>query len=546
MRKEDEMKKTGRVLLIGVCVVGVLMSFGVVGAAERLLTTNWSWPTYIDPAVGSDFSSSTALVNLYDTLVYPDIEGDALPHVAESWEASADGLTWTFRLRSGVKFHDGSELTAEDVKFSMDRLTTIGEGYGFLFVGKIASTEARDKTTVVFNMKEPFGPFLTTLFRLYILNKDLVMANIKKPGPYGDMGDYGREYLLTHDAGSGPYMVKDFHLEEYLLMAQNPNYWQPIDSQAPDEFKMIATTEPVTIRTMMSRRELEITDAWQPTESLQALDAIEGVEISKYYPGNEHYFMLHTKKPPTDDIHFRKAMAWAFDYKTEVEKIWPDSPQSRGPVPQTLPGHDPTVFQYHRDLDKAREELKKSKYADQLDKYPVEIHWVSVPADNEKEALLLMSNLADIGIQCKVVKVPWMSIVEEMANIETSPNVVGVFVAPHYPEGGSMLESRYKSESVATWEQNEWLQDAKFDQMIEDAIATVDQKERFAKYGKIQHYIVDLCPSLFLFDQVEKHGYQATYIDWPASGGESIPIMGYNFAARFIKVYPEKRAKLLK
>jgi len=540
------MKKTVRILLISLCVVGILVSLGVAGAAERNLRTNWSWPTYIDPAVGSDFSSSTALVNLYDTLVYPDMKGNAQPHVAKSWDTSADALTWTFHLRKGVKFHDGSELTAEDVKFSMDTLTTIGEGYGFLFVGKIVSTEIPDKYTVVFRMKEPFGPFITTLFRLYILNKDLVVANIKKPGPYGDMGDYGKEYLLTHDAGSGPYMVKEFQLEEYLLMEQNHDYWLPIDRDAPDEFKMIATTEPVTIRTMMARRELEITDAWQPLESLQALDKIKGVEISKIAVGNEHYFMLHTKKPPTDDIHFRRAMAWAFDYQTEAEKIWVDSTQARGPVTQILPGHDPTVFQYHRDLDKAREELKQSKYYGELDKYPVEIHWVSVPADNEKEALLLMSNLADIGIDAKIVKVPWMSIVEEMANIETSPNVVGVFVGPHYPEAGALLESRYKSESIATWEQNEWLQDEKFDAMIEDAIATVDREERFAKYGKIQHYIVDLCPSLFLFDQIQKNGYQATYIDWWAARGEAIPIMGYNFAARFIKVYPEKRAELLK
>ncbi len=540
------MRKTVKSLLISLCVVGILVSLGVAGAAERSLRTNWSWPTYIDPSVGSDFSSSTALVNLYDSLVYPDMKGNAQPHVAKSWDTSADTLTWTFHLREGVKFHDGSELTAEDVKFSMDRLTTIGEGYGFLFVGKIVSTETPDKYTVVFRMKDPFGPFITTLFRLYILNKDLVVANIEKPGPYGDMGDYGKEYLLTHDAGSGPYMVKEFQLEEYLLMDQNPDYWLPIDLNAPDEFKMIATTEPVTIKTMMARRELEITDAWQPLESLQALGKIEGVEISKHSTGNEHYFMLHTKKPPTDDIHFRKAIAWAFDYQTEAEKIWVDSTQAKGPVTQILPGHDPTVFQYYRDLDKAREELKQSKYYGELDKYPVEVHWVSVPADNEKEALLLMSNLADIGIDCKIVKVPWMSIVEEMANIETSPNIVGVFVGPHYPEAGSLLESRYKSASVATWEQNEWLQDEKFDAMIEDAIATVDQEERFAKYGEIQHYIVDLCPSLFLFDQVEKHGYQATYIDFPASSGEAIPIMGYNFAARFIKVYPKKRAELLK
>ncbi|MEA1964671.1 MAG: ABC transporter substrate-binding protein [Candidatus Aerophobetes bacterium] len=538
------MSKIMKILLISLCIGGIL-SLGVAGAAERPFRTNWSWPTYIDPAVGSDFSSSVAFVNLYDTLLYPDVKGNPQPHVAKSWKASADGLTWTFHLRPGIKFHDGTELTAEDVKFSMDRLTTIGEGYAYLF-GKVANTEAPDKYTVAFHLKESFGPFLATLFRLYIVNKDLVMANIKRPGPYGDMGDYGKQYLLTHDAGSGPYVVKEFPLEEYLLMVQNPNYWQPINLNAPDEYKMIGTCEPVTVRTMMSRRELEIADQWQPVESLKALEKIEGVEIGGFFSGSEHYYMMHTKKPPTDDIHFRKAMAWAMDYKTVVDKIYVGSVQARGPVNQTIPGADPTVFQYHRNLDKAMAELKQSKYYGQLDKYPVVVDWVSIPADNEKVALLFMSTMADIGIEVEIVKTPWGSIIEEMATEETSPNIAGVFVAPHYPEAGSLLASRYGSKSVATWEQNEWLLDPKFDAMIEDALKTVDREERFAKYGKIQRYIIDLCPSLFLFDQLEKHAYQAAYTDWPAARGEAIPIMGYNFAGRFIKVYSDKRTELLK
>jgi len=539
------MSKVIKVLLTSLCITGVLVSLGLTGAAGQSLRTTWAWPTYIDPAVGSDFSSSVALINLYDTLVYPDTKGDPQSNVAKSWETSADALTWTFHLRPGIKFHDGTELIAEDVKFSMDRLTTIGEGYGFLFVGKV-TTEAPDKYTVVFHLKEPFGPFLTTLFRLYIVNKNLVMANIEKPGPYGDMGEYGKQYLLTHDAGSGPYIVKEFPLEEYLLMIKNPNYWQPIDPYAPDEFRMIGTTQSITVRTMMSRRELEIADQWQSLEALAALDKIKGVDIAGYFPGTEFYYMMHTKMPPTDDIHFRKAMAWAMDYKTVVDMLFPGSIQSKGPVPQTLPGANPEVFQYHRDLDKAMEELKQSKYYGRLDEYPVTVHWCAEVPDEEKVALLFMSNMADIGIEVEVVKVPWMSMIEECAAIDTSPNIVTIFDSAHYPEAGSLIESRYKSESAATWEQNEWLLDLGLDAMIDNAVKTIDRTERFAKYAEIQRYIMDLCPTLFLFDQVEKHAYQADYVDWPAARGETIPIMGYNFAGRFIKVYPDKRAELLR
>jgi len=543
------MSRTIKILLISLCMIGILFSWGVAGASKRSLRSSWSWPTYIDPAVGSDFSSSTALVHLYDPLVFPDRDLNPQPHVAKSWEVSADGRTWTFYLRSGIKFHDGSELTAEDVKFSMDRLLTIGEGYAFLFTDRVISTEARDRYTVVFHLKEPFAPFLGALYRFFIVNKDLVMANIKRPGPYGDMGDYGKQYLLTHDAGSGPYTVKKFALEEYLLMAKNPNYWQPeyarIDPLAPDEVKMYGTTEPVTVRTMIARRELEFSDAWQSEEAFAALDKIKGVDVTQYSTGNEWYLMLHTRKPPTDCVHFRKAMAWAFDYKTMAE-FFPGCPLARGPVPQTLPGADPTLLQYHRDLDKAMEELKQSKYYGQLDKYPVEFHWNSDVPVTEKVALLFMSNMADIGINVKIVKTPWLSIVEESARMDTSPNILIINDAPQYPEAGSLLESRYTSSSAPTWEQNEWLLDPEYDALVEDALKTMDQEKRFAKYSKIQHYLMDICPSIFLVELAVKHAYQKTYIDGPAFRGEATPFMGYDLDSRFIKVYPEKRAELLK
>jgi peptide/nickel transport system substrate-binding protein len=524
----------------------VILNLGFAVASERQIRMDLPYPCYIDPAVGTDMASACSYVNLYDTLVYPDIKGDPQPHIAESWEVSEDRANWTFYLRSGIKFHDGTELTAEDVKFSMDRLKTIGEGFGYLF-DEVSSVEVISKYTVVFHLEDSFGPFLMTLYRFCILNKDLVMANIKKPGPYGDMGDYAKQYLMTHDAGSGPYMVKEFPLAEYLLTIQNPNYWLPLDPNSPDEFKIILTTEPVTVRLMMSRRELEISDGWQPNEVLTTLDKIEGVDIlNSFALGISKVGMMNTKKPPTDDIHFRKAIAWAVDYQTIVDRIYTGSIRSKGPVPQRLAGSDPTVFQYHRDLNKAMEELKQSKYYGQLDKYPVTVVSESGDFDAEKVGLLLMSNLNDIGIKVEVQNIPWAKIVDESAALETSPNIMTLLVAPHYPEAGSILSVRYKSSSVATYEQNEWLLDPKYDAMIEDALGTIDQEERFAKYSKLQQYIVDLCPTLFLADFVQKHAYQKAYIDWPAAKGEEIPIMGYNFAARFIKVYPDKRAELLK
>jgi peptide/nickel transport system substrate-binding protein len=502
---------------------------------KRVFRATFAWPTYIDPAVGSDFSSTSSLVNLYDTLVFPNTEGGVDPHVAESWDVSDDGLTWTFHLKEGVKFHNGSELTASDVAFSMNRMLEIGEGLAYVFLGTVDSVAAVDDYTVEFTLAKPSGLFLISLIRLYILDEQEVMENVVTPGPYEDKGDYGKEYLLTHDAGSGPYMVREFPLEEYLLMDKYDDWFGEFDENAPDEVRFIATTEAATVRTMMSRQELEITDQWQTVEALEALDELEGVDIVAFPVLTEFYYMIHTQKPPTDDVHFRRAMAYAFDYAAAVGLEWPGTQQSQGPVPAICAGHNPNVFVFERDLDKARDELAQSKYADQLDQYPVEVHWCTeVPAE-EKFALLFQANMADIGINVNIVSTPWMSMVEEGGSIDTSPHIQTTYVSADFPEAGSLLKVRYHSDAAPTWSQNEWLLDADLDQRIDDALATVDEEERYAEYRELQDYIVDLCPSIFLYDQVQKHAVQS-YVDWPPAHGEVIPVMGYTMFAATIGI----------
>ena len=530
------MKKSLLFLLVVVLALGAGGSTLLAQDEPTVLRVTFSWPTFIDPAVGNDFSSSSALANLYDSLVFPNPDGTVSPWLAESWETSDDGLTWTFHLRQGVLFHDGTELLASDVVYTLERIQAIGEGYGYLF-GNVESAAALDDYTVEFTLARPNGLFLPSLVRLYILNEDQVRANTVAEGPYGDEGDYGKEWLLTHDAGSGPYMVKEFPLEEFLLREKNENWWGEFVENAPDEVRFIATTETITVRTLMANGELEISDQWQTKEALEALDAIEGVDVAALPGMTEFYYMINTRVPPTDDVHCRRAMAYAFDYDTAISLEWPGTRQSQGPVPAVLGGHDPNVFVFERDLDKAREELAQCQYADDIQNYPIEINWISEVPDEEKFALLFQANMAEIGIPVQVVSTPWLSVVENMSALDTSPHVVSIYVTADLPEAGVMLNQRYHSDTADQWLQNEWLLDPEFDARIEDALATIDQEERFAKYVELQNYIADLAPSLFLYDQIEKHAYQ-TYIDWPAVRGEASPMEGYVFFAAQIGVNP--------
>lgn len=505
----------------------------------------------IDPGVGSDAASALALVNVYDTLVYPLNEGGVKPALAEKWEISSNNLEYTFSLRKGVKFHNGDEVKASDVAFSAKRLMTMGEGFSHMFKGIVKSVEALDDYTVKFNLEKPLGPFINTLIRLYVLNEKQVMANIDKTGNYGEFGDYGRNWLLTHDAGSGPYMVTELKQRQHMLAERFKDYWEGWENaDAPDTIKLMDSAEPATTRTMMEKRELEITDEYQSSENVAAMSKIPGVSVGWYSNGGVQNIMYNTKKAPTDDVNFRKAMNYLFDYNMIVDKVFVGSVQAKGPVAAGVPGAAQDLNQFKHDPEKAKEFLAKSKYAGKLDQYPVEFLLNSSVADTEKIALALQAAAEPLGIKIKISKATWLSIIEQVSKVDSTPNMLCITVSPSYMDAGSMLLLRYHSRSTGSWEQAEWLQDKHLDSMIEEAMGITDNDKRFEKYHAIQKYIVDdVTPSGWLVDLVKRCVYQSEYVYWPAAekykAGNIVTTlpMGYPLSFKEFKVFPDKIKK---
>ena len=515
---------------------------------EKIIRFSASGTPQIDPGVGMDTSSSIALVNLYDTLVFPQNDGSLKPFLSEKWEVDSSGLSYTFYLKKGIKFHSGNELTANDVAFSMKRLLTMGEGFASLYTDVVSDAVVVDPYTVKFVLKKKFGPFVETLVRLYVLDEKTVVQNIDKSGKYGDMGDYGKDWLITHDAGSGPYIAKELKQQESLYATRYTDYWGGWDADAPDAFKIIDNTEGVTIRTLINSRELEITDQWQTQENIDAMAKIPGISIDVRFSGSNKNIMLNTKKAPTDDVNFRKALAYCFDYDAVLNEF-PGSIQSKGSVPHDLPGWNENTFQYTTDLVKAKEYLEKSKYAKSLDNNPVELYWISDVPDDEKIALALQAQAQKIGIKIEVKKAPWISYVDIMSTVKTTPNAAIISVSPDYNEAGSMLKMRYNAKYCGTWQQGEWLQNKELDSEIEEALSTIDRNERFVKFAKIQDEIaVDICPTIWVFDPAERRAYQSDYISWPSAdlikqGKPVTPVLGYYAYFHDFKIYPDKIPK---
>ncbi len=517
---------------------------------EKMVRITGGFPLYADPAVGSNAIEAAVHFNIYDALVWITDEGEIVPHIATEWTMSDDGLTYTFKIRQGVKFHDGSELNAEDVAFSMNRMLTIGQGFAYLYTPYVKDAVVLDDYTVQINMKQTFGPFIASLVRMGVVNKDLVMANLKTDGPYGEFGDYGKNYLLTNDAGSGPYTIESVNLEESLVAKQFADYWQEWGPNAPEYFKVIAQPDATTVRTLMARRELEIVDEWESADNLNAMAEIEGVEIPLIYTGAVVNMEMNTKIAPTDDIHFRKAMAYLLDYNQAVTNIYPNTKQATGPVSSAYTGHDDTLFQYSYNQEKALEELKQSKYYDKLADYPITVAWSADVADEEKLCLLLQQACAQVGVTVNIAKTPFASLIQQVSDVNTTPHMTIMYPGDSYSEAGSVLALRYHSNTAGTFTQFEWLQDQNIDSAIEKALSTMDKDSRMAQYKAIQKTIVDMCPSIWVCEWPERRAYQAGYLNWPEAndakaGKLNCPVMGRVIYFRTMEIFPDKRAALL-
>ena len=217
---------------MSLAVAAFLMAFGSPAFAQTppnvLVVGQIAEPKSLDPSVDTAVNDFRILMNMYDGLVrYKDGTLQPEPALAKSWEISKDGLTYTFHLRSGVKFHDGTPFNAEAVKFTFDRMLDKNNPYHdtgpfplAFFFSSIDTVTAVDDMTVVFKLKEPYAPFLSNL--AYPAGLIVSPAAVKKWGK-----DFGR-----HPSGTGAFKFEQWDSNSKVVVTRNDDYW---DGEPPLE-----------------------------------------------------------------------------------------------------------------------------------------------------------------------------------------------------------------------------------------------------------------------------------------------------------------------
>jgi peptide/nickel transport system substrate-binding protein len=508
--------------------------------AQTTIRLNENAPGDTDPARSTRAIGSILFYNIYDTLLLPGEGGQGVqPHLAESY--TIDGDVYTFKLRHGVKFVSGNELTAEDVVFSLERLIAIGAGPAPLFKGWVKSAEAVDKYTVRITTTAPYAPFLAATFRLGIVEKAVVLANLGK-GDFGEMKDYGQAYLVMNSAGTGAYRIVSHAPQTQTVLEKNPNYFLPIPADAPDRVVLSYGVEQATQVALMRRGELDIMSQWASPETKRTALGIEGVSILGEAGLTALQIKLNTTRAPLDDVHCRRALALGLDYETlaslaNISDTAKGARVTNGPLLNGMLGYDPNVPVYKRDMDAAKAELAQCKY--KAGDHEMEIVWLAEVPLEERFALLMQQNWGELGFSTKINRVPVSLYYQSVANKDTSPHVSQIFPSALSPDPDSYLSSVYGTDVRGQPYAAEWLSDEKVDELLAKGRATIDPDKRAPIYSELAARLRELQPSIWAYESVTTYPKSAKVsVPLLEEPGQNLRVAGMNMMFRMMKVVP--------
>ncbi len=404
----------------GAGLVGASLPGLQAGALERvgdgaMLVFSGGQPVpVLDPHVRYDWSTRMMQQAIYDGLAkYVGNPAKVVPWLAERWDSSPDGLTWTFHLAANAKFHNGDKVDAEAVRFSFERALKLNKGVAWMLKGHLDPTgiAAVDPQTVRITLTQPYGAFLSFIPLWFIVNPKQVMA-----AQVGD--DYGQKFLTDGDAGSGPFRIKRWDGQAVMALDAAPDYWKGWPMPAAERpagviYRVIR--EPAPRKAALQRGEVDMVTEMTPDDYDQ-MAKMPGIVVTDDTGMTPFTIQMNTQKGPTADLNFRKALAYAFDYDALLQIENGAAKLLDSPFPNAMTGHVAIADMPRKDVDKARAYLAKTQWP----KGGVELDYTYV-AGLEVErriGLALLESLQPLDIKVNVVALPWPTLTARGAKPE--------------------------------------------------------------------------------------------------------------------------------
>lgn len=445
---------------------------------------------HLDPAQKYDLSIRMMVQQLYDALVkYEGDPAEIKPWLAESWDVSDDGLTYTFNLAKTAKFHDGSPVNAEAVVYSFERTIELNEGPAWMIEGFVDSgnIKALDEHTVEFKLNKPYAAFVSFLPWWYIVNPAVIEAN------KGD--DFGKTYLLENAAGSGPYTLQNFEPGTAYTLQRNENYWKgfPYENDRMGGVIYRLIRESAGQRAALIKGDADIVTGLS-VEERQAVEKRDEIMTTRLPSLTTFGLKMNTVKGVTADINIRKALAYAYNYESFIQIMNGEAKLQESPFTDAVQGMVPIANMPRRDIAKAKEYLAKSAHPE--GGFEVEYVYVEGFELERQMGLSMIDAFKDINVTVKMVPMTWPNMVAVGSDPETSPDLLAIFATPVSTDPDA-IAIQYHPLSAGKYYGSHFLDDPELNALIEQGRAETDWEKRKAIYADVQQKIVDLQPEIF-------------------------------------------------
>jgi ABC-type transport system substrate-binding protein len=448
-------------------------------------------PRSLDPALSTDVPTGRAVAYLFDGLTRFTPDGQVVPGLATSWETSPDGSVYTFHLRRGVTFTDGTPFVARQVLRSWQRVLDPkvrgGRGWPLYPIrgakeyadGTTTSIEgmaAPNDSTVVVTLKEPFA-----IFPKLLAMPVATIAPDRIPANFGE-----------HPVGTGPWRLIEWKHDDYLLFAPNKSYWG--GPPRADSLKARIISEPSTAVAEFQSGNVdvlqvpqgEIRDWQEDSERRKLLLPTPSLELV--------YVAINTTRGPLRDIRVRQALNYAVDKKIIVRNLIAGSGDlAAGVIPYSLPGSDKTRIGYGFDTLRARQLLREAGYPNGID---LEL-WTSTTPIYVRIAETLQGYLALSGIRAKLVQRE-SAAAREAARKGQADLFVKDWYAD-YPDAENFLYPLLHSSNKGVGGNVSYYSNAQYDSLVSTARRELDEAKRVELYRQADDLQFREAPMIYLY-----------------------------------------------
>ena len=376
--------------------------------ASRASSVNAVWttdsiPTNIDPALAFDSYTLEPVMNVYEGLMeYLPGETTVRPALASSYTASPDNTTFTFKLRPGVKFHDGSALDSSAVVTSFRRLQEINQGPASL-LPKIASITKPDAQTVVIKLDAPNGFFVSSLPWFVIVSETALNTHKTSADPWA------KNWFAANEAGTGPYTISNFQSGNQILLAQNSSYWRPFQANVATQVLLNSADNESTLLELIQTGKSDFTGHLMSPTAINDAKKLSNVLLISAPAYSVRQMNFPMVKPPLDKLQVRQALQYAFDYAGYTKYYNGSATQANGPLATKFPGWDSSIPFPKQDLAKASKLLTEAGFPGGKG---LTLSFMGVAGEGYEAfaGTLLQSSLAKIGVKLNVLAAPWPQI----------------------------------------------------------------------------------------------------------------------------------------